>query len=93
MMLFSRLFRAVISLWLIVTLVFVALRATGDPILAIFNPDDTTQAALDAYREQWGYTGSIFEQYVVYFTNIFQGNFGFSTMSNRDALAVVAGNA
>lgn len=90
MILFSRLVRAVISLWLIVTLVFVALRATGDPILAIFNPDDTTQAALDAYREQWGYTGSIFEQYVVYFTNIFQGNFGFSTMSNRNALAVVA---
>jgi len=90
MMLFSRLFRAVVSLWLIVTLVFVALRATGDPILAIFNPDDTTQAAIDAYREQWGYTGTIFQQYLAYVVNVFRGDFGISTMSNRDAFAVVA---
>jgi peptide/nickel transport system permease protein len=89
MMLFSRLLRAFISLWLIVTLVFVALRATGDPVLAVFNPDDTTKAALDAYREQWGYTGSIFQQYLVYVSNIFRGQFGISNMSNRDAFAVV----
>lgn len=90
MILFSRLLRAFVSLWLIVTLVFVALRATGDPILAIFNPDDTTQAAIDAYREQWGYTGTILQQYFAYITNVFKGDFGISTMSNRDAFAVVA---
>ncbi|HEY4201952.1 MAG TPA: ABC transporter permease [Devosiaceae bacterium] len=89
MMLFSRLLRAVVSLWVIVTLVFVALRATGDPVLAVFNPDDTTQAALDAYREQWGYTGSILQQYLVYVANIFHGQFGISNMSNRDAFGVV----
>lgn len=89
MALLFRLLRAFVSLWLIVTLVFVALRATGDPILAIFNPDDTTQAALDAYREQWGYTGTIFQQYLAYVNNIFHGAFGISNMSNRDALDVV----
>lgn len=89
MLLTSRLLRAAVSLWVIVTLVFVALRATGDPVLAIFNPDDTTQAALDAYREQWGYTGTILQQYLTYVNNLFHGAFGMSSMSNRDALAVV----
>ncbi|NLS03472.1 ABC transporter permease [Rhizobium sp. P32RR-XVIII] len=89
MLLISRLLRAAVSLWVIVTLVFVALRATGDPVLAIFNPDDTTQAALDAYREQWGYTGTILQQYLTYVNNIFHGALGMSNMSNRDALAVV----
>ena len=61
----------------------------GDPILAMFNPDDYTKEALDAYRRQYGYTGTIFEQYVSYVRNVFQGHFGMSSMSNRDALAVV----
>jgi len=84
-----RLLRAVVSLWLIVTLVFIALRATGDPITAIFDPDSNSQAVLDAYRRQWGYTGTIFEQYLVYIGNILKGDFGFSSMSNRDAWTVV----
>jgi len=84
-----RLLRALISLWLIVTLVFLALRATGDPITAIFDPDNTTQAALDAYRRQWGYTGSVFDQYLAYLSNLLHGDFGFSSMANRDAFSVV----
>lgn len=89
MLLLTRLLRAFVSLWVIVTLVFVALRATGDPILAIFDPDDTTQEAIEAYRVQFGYTGTILEQYARYVSNIFQGHFGMSSMANRDAFAVV----
>lgn len=89
MIVLPRLARAVVSLWVIVTLVFVALRLTGDPIMAIFNPDDTTQAALDAYRQQWGYTGTVLDQYAVYVSNVLHGHFGMSSMSNRDALSVV----
>jgi len=89
MLLLTRLLRAFVSLIAIVTLVFVAIRATGDPILAMFNPDDYTTEALDAMRRQWGYTGTIFEQYVAYVSNVFQGHFGMSSMSSRDALAVV----
>lgn len=89
MFLLSRLARAAISLWVIVTLVFVALRATGDPVLAIMNPDDMTKEVIDAYREQWGYTGSVFEQYVAYIGNVLHGHFGISNMANTDALSVV----
>lgn len=84
-----RILRAVISLWVIVTLVFVALRATGDPVTAIFDPDSTSQAALDSYREQWGYTGTVLDQYLVYLGSLLRGEFGFSTMSNRPAFDVV----
>lgn len=89
MKLFGRILRAVFSLWAIVTLVFVALRATGDPILAIFDPDDTTAEAIQSYREIWGYTGTTFEQYLRYVANLAAGDFGFSTMGNRPASVVV----
>ena len=89
MILAGRLLRAVFSLWIIVTLVFVALRATGDPILAIFDPDDTTAEAIQSYRELWGYTGTTFQQYLRYVAAIAQGDFGFSTMNNRPAQEVV----
>jgi peptide/nickel transport system permease protein len=88
-LLLTRLFRALVSLVVIVTLVFVALRVTGDPILAMFNPDDYTEAALESYRRQYGYTGTVFEQYLAYVANVFQGHFGISSMSNRDAVSVV----
>jgi peptide/nickel transport system permease protein len=84
-----RLLRAFISLWLIVTLVFVALRATGDPITAIFDPDNFTEEALDAYRRQWGYTGTVLDQYIVYVSSLLWGDFGFSSMANRSAASVV----
>ncbi|MBI4047887.1 MAG: ABC transporter permease, partial [Devosia nanyangense] len=84
-----RVLRAIISLWLIVTLVFVALRATGDPITAIFDPDNTSRAALESYRQQWGYTGTVLDQYLAYVASLLRGEFGFSTMANRPALDVV----
>jgi len=84
-----RILRGLLSLWLIVTLVFIALRATGDPITAIFDPDNTPKEALEAYRQQWGYTGTVLDQYLVYISNILHGDFGFSSMSNRDAYSVV----
>lgn len=84
-----RLLRAVFSLFVIVTLVFIALRATGDPITAIFDPDNFTEEALEAYRRQWGYTGTILDQYIVYVLSLFQGDFGFSSMGNRPAYEVV----
>jgi peptide/nickel transport system permease protein len=89
MLILSRTARAVISLLVIVTLVFVAMRLTGDPILAMFNPDDYTKEALDNYRRQYGYDGTILEQYFSYVANVFQGRFGVSSMSSRDALSVV----
>ena len=85
----SRLFRAIVSLWLIVTLVFVALRLTGDPVLAVLNPDDYTAEMIEAFRRQWGFEGTIWEQYIIYVSNVLHGHFGVSTLDGKAALDVV----
>jgi peptide/nickel transport system permease protein len=89
MRLWLRLFRAVVSLWLIVTIVFVGLRMTGDPAIAVLNPDDMTKEMIDAYRKRWGFEGTIWEQYLVYIWNVTHGHFGLSTLNGQDALSVV----
>jgi len=89
MKLAARLLRAVISLWLIVTFVFVALRLTGDPVIAVLNPDDMTKDMMDSYRKLWGFEGTIGEQYLIYITNVMHGNFGKSILNGRDAFATV----
>ena len=76
-------------MWLIVTLVFVGLRMTGDPAIAVLNPDDMTREMIDAYRKRWGFEGTIWEQYLVYVLNVVHGNFGVSTLNGQDALGVV----
>jgi peptide/nickel transport system permease protein len=76
-------------LWLIVTLIFVGLRMTGDPAIAVLNPDDMTREMIDAYRKRWGFEGTIWEQYLVYVWNVVHGNFGVSTLNGQDALGVV----
>ncbi len=89
MKLWMRLLRAVISLWLIVTIVFVGLRLTGDPAIAVLNPDDMTKEMIDAWRRRWGFEGTIWEQYLVYMWNVVHGHFGLSTLNGQDALGVV----
>ncbi|MFN4281058.1 MAG: ABC transporter permease [Alphaproteobacteria bacterium] len=89
MKLAARLLRAVISLWLIVTFVFVALRLTGDPVLAVLNPDDMTKDMIESYRKLWGFEGTIGEQYLIYVTNVMHGNFGKSILNGRDAFDTV----
>ncbi len=89
MKLAARILRAVVSLWLIVTFVFVALRLTGDPVLAVLNPDDMTKDMIDSYRKLWGFEGTIGEQYLIYVTNVMHGNFGKSILNGRDAFDTV----
>lgn len=65
------------------------MRLTGDPITAIFDPDNFTQEALDSYRRQWGYTGTVWDQYIIYVSSLLSGDFGFSSSANRSAASVV----
>jgi peptide/nickel transport system permease protein len=80
--------RALITLWLVVTLTFVILRVTGDPALAIL-PVDSPPEVLAHFRSAWGLDRPILEQYLLYFRNIADGNLGISFIDNRDAVTVV----
>ena len=84
----QKLFRALVTIWIIVTFVFIVLRLSGDSALLIYGPDVDAEA-ITALREAWGLNKPIWQQYLIYFKNIFQGDFGKSYLDGRSALAIV----
>lgn len=84
----AKLLRALVTLWLAVTFVFVVLRVSGDPVLTIL-PDDSTRETIDIYRRMWGLDLPIWQQYFVYFENIFRGTLGRSFLDGADAVTLV----
>lgn len=81
-------FRAMLTLFLVVTFVFFVLRITGDPVSAMM-PDDTDPAILDELRKQWGLDRPLSVQYFEYWINLFQGDFGHAFRDGRPALDIV----
>lgn len=86
--LLTKLLRAIVTLWLVVTFIFVILRLSGDPT-DILLPDDASQEVVEYYRHLWGLDRPLHEQYVRYFISVIQGDFGESLRDRRDALTVV----
>lgn len=84
----TKLLRAVVTLWLVVTFIFVILRLSGDPT-DILLPDDASQEVVEYYRHLWGLDRPLHEQYLRYFASVVQGDFGESLRDRRDALTVV----
>lgn len=80
--------RAIFTMWLAVSFVFIILRLTGDPADMLL-PDDVTQSTIDYYRELWGLDQSLWAQYVNYFKALFQGDFGISFRNRQDAFDLV----
>ena len=62
---------------------------SGDSALVIFGPDASAEA-IEALREAWGLNKPIWQQYLIYIGNIFQGDLGQSYLDGRDAIDVVA---
>lgn len=81
--------RAVFTLWLVVTFVFVILRVTGDPTDQLL-PDDVGQEIREYYRRAWGLDRPLWEQYLKYFAAAFRGDFGISFRNGLPALDVIA---
>ena len=71
-----------------VSAVFLVLRASGDPLYSIFSLG-TPESTLDVFRAKWGIDKSIFEQYLIYFRDIFRGDFGTSFFDGREAWDIV----
>lgn len=85
----QKLFRALLTIWVIVTFVFVILRLSGDPAMQLLGPE-AEQDTIDALREALGLTEPIWTQYVIYLSNFVQGDLGNSYLDGRDAVEVVA---
>ncbi len=86
---FRKLLRTLFTLFLVVTFVFFVLRLTGDPVSAMM-PDDTDPAILDELRKQWGLDRPLGVQYLEYWFNLLQGDFGNAYRDGRPAIEIVA---
>ena len=81
--------RALLTLWIVVSLTFVVLRSAGDPAITILGTD-ATPATIADFHHQWGLDRPLPVQYVVYFAHVLHGDFGTSFLDGRPALTVVA---
>lgn len=84
-----RLFRAALTVALVVTFAFVVLRLSGDPALIIMSVDAPPEA-IAAFRRAWGLDDPLWQQYLRYFSAISQGELGLSMRDGRPAIQLVA---
>ena len=83
-----RLGRAFVTLWLVLTVVFVVLRFSGDPVRLLL-PSDASEAQVAALRSELGLDASIPVQYVRFAGQVARGNLGDSMRFNQPALDLV----
>lgn len=84
-----RLFRAVLTIALVVTFAFVVLRLSGDPALIIMGPEAPPEV-IAAFRKSWGLDEPLLVQYADYFGAILRGDLGRSLRDGRPAIELVA---
>eukprot|EP01037_Dinobryon_pediforme_P012396 gene12396-12482_t len=84
-----KLTRAIATIALCVTLVFIVLRVSGDPATSLL-PENSPPAMIEEYRERWGLNEPLPVQYLRYVEAVLHGDFGRSFADNRDAWAVVS---
>ena len=83
-----RILRALLTVAICVSAVFLALRLAGDPadiMLSIDTPPDVRAP----YRELWGLDRPLAEQYLRYLASVVRGDFGLSFADDRPAFAAV----
>ncbi|MEQ8502776.1 MAG: ABC transporter permease [Sneathiellaceae bacterium] len=84
-----RAFRALVTIFLVLSFAFVILRLSGDPALLILSPEAPPEA-IEAFRKGWGLDAPLWKQYLGYFIKLAEGNFGQSMRDGRSAIALVA---
>jgi peptide/nickel transport system permease protein len=86
----QRLFRALIALWLVSTVVFVVMRLSGDPVPLLL-PPDAPISEMNRVRRELGLDRSIPVQYAVFLSNTLRLDFGRSLHFRQPAFTVVSG--
>jgi peptide/nickel transport system permease protein len=83
-----KLFRAMVTMWLVVTVAFLILQLSGDPI-EIMLGEEADPDVVEYYRALYGLDRPLHEQYFAYFSGIFHGDLGFSLIDERDVLVMI----
>jgi len=82
-----KVFRALVTMWLVVTFSFLILRLSGDPITALVG--DQADPGIEAfYRAKFGLDRPVWVQYLAFFGNVFKGDLGVSFADEEPALQV-----
>ena len=84
-----KLLRATLTMWLVVTAVFIVLRTSGDPVQSLL-PPDATPAEIEQYREAWGLDRPLVTQYASYVAHMATGDFGKSYRDGRQVATIIA---
>jgi ABC-type dipeptide/oligopeptide/nickel transport system permease component len=84
----SRLFRALIALWLVSTVVFVVMRLSGDPVPLLL-PPDAPRSEFARVRAELGLDQPLVVQYALFLRNVLRGDFGRSIHFRQPAMEVV----
>ncbi len=87
-MLLSRLGRAMLTVWLVVTAVFVVLRSTGDPVRLLL-PEDAPLEQVEALRRELGLDRPIPVQYLRFWSRAISGDLGESLRFHQPASELV----
>ena len=84
----KRLIQGVITVWFIATTTFVAMHSVpGDPLL---NERGVNEEIRRNLEERYGFDKPIFDQYLIYMTNMARGDFGISfTQQNRSVNDII----
>jgi len=83
-----RLLRLLIALWCVVTVVFVVMRLSGDPVPLLL-PPDAPIAEMERLRHDMGLDRPIYVQYGVFVHQAVRGDFGRSIHFRTSAMQVV----
>jgi len=83
-----RLLRLMVALWCVVTVVFVVMRLSGDPV-PLMLPPDAPIAEMERLRHEMGLDRPIYVQYGVFVNQAVQGDFGRSINFRTSAMRVV----
>ncbi|MDN3711426.1 ABC transporter permease [Paracoccus cavernae] len=84
----GRMGRALLTLLLLISFTFFALKISADPALQILGPDAGPDA-ISAFREKWGLNAPLWQQFLIYLGNVLQFDLGLSYRTNEPALDLV----
>jgi len=80
--------RALLTVWLVTTFVFLILRLSGDPTVSVLGLEASPEA-VEAFRAKWGLNDSVGVQYLTFIKNALHGDLGLSILEGTSALKSV----
>ena len=83
-----KLLRAMLTVWMVTTFVFIILRLSGDPTVSVLGLEASPESVV-AFRAKWGLDKSVGVQYVTFIKNALHGDLGLSILEGTSALKSV----